>query len=160
MTQVKPLKITPIEIMWRILVNSPEQAFKDNKKNLNLGNIDISVILSWLNLNQLLTLEQIEDLKHKIDNSVNQLTKEDEDNFYINSLMNIFFNVIINLPEKEKQNALGVGIDTVINYLHNNRLLPKEECDRLCSLFAENIEKMVKNLPVKTGTKEFIGLLR
>lgn len=153
MTQVKPLKITPIEIMWRILVNSPEQAFKNNKKNLNLGNIDISVILSWLNLNQLLTLEQIEDLRHKIDNSVNQLKKEDADLFYINSLMNIFFNVIINLPKKEKQNALGVGIDTVINYLHNNRLLPKEECDQLCSLFAENIEKMVKNCPIRQEQK-------
>ena len=117
MTNIKPLKITPIEIMWRILVNSPEQAFKDNKKSLNLGNIDISVILSWLNLNQLLTLEQIEDLRHKIDN------------------------------------AVGVGIDTVINYLHNNRLLPKEECDQLCSLFAENIEKMVKNCPVKQEQK-------
>ena len=85
MTNIKPLKITPIEIMWRILVNSPEQAFKDNKKSLNLGNIDISVILSWLNLNQLLTLEQIEDLRQKIDNSVNQLTEEDADLFYIHS---------------------------------------------------------------------------
>ena len=75
MTQVKPLKITPIEIMWRILVNSPEQAFKKDKKSLNLGNIDISVILSWLNLNQLLTLEQIEDLRHKIDKNINQLKK-------------------------------------------------------------------------------------
>ena len=149
MTQVKPLKITPIEIMWRILVNSPEQAFKDNKKSLNLGNIDISVILSWLNINHLLTLEQIEDLRHKIDNSVNQLTEEDADLFYIHSLMNIFFNVIIKLPAKEKQNALGVGIDTVINYLHNNRLLPKEECDQLCSLFADNIQKLVENCPVK-----------
>ena len=65
------------------------------------------------------------------------------------------FNVIIRLPEKEKQNALGVGIDTVINYLHNNRLLPKEECDQLCSLFAENIEKMVKNCPVKQEQKNF-----
>lgn len=153
MTNIKPLKITPIEIMWRILVNSPEQAFKKNKKNINLGNIDISVILSWLNLNQLLTLEQIEDLRHKIDENINQLTKEEADLFYINSLMNIFFNVIINLPKKEKQNALGVGIDTVINYLHNNRLLPKEECDQLCSLFAENIEKMVKNCPVKQKQK-------
>lgn len=149
MTNIKPLKITPIEIMWRILVNSPEQAFKGNKKSLNLGNIDISVILSWLNINHLLTLEQIEDLRHKIDNSVNQLTEEDADLFYIHSLMNIFFNVIIKLPAKEKQNALGVGIDTVINYLHNNKLIQKTECDQLCSLFAENIEKMVKNCPVK-----------
>ncbi len=153
MTQVKPLKITPIEIMWNMLVHSPEQAFKDNTKSLNLGNIDISVILSWLNLNQLLTLEQIEDLRNRIDNSVNQLTKEDADLFYINSLMNIFFNVIINLPEKEKQNALGVGIDTVINYLHNNRLLPKTECDQLCSLFADNIQKLVENCPVKQEQK-------
>ena len=153
MTNIKPLKITPIEIMWRILVNSPEQAFKGDKKSINLGNIDISVILSWLNLNQLLTLEQIEDLRHKIDNSVNQLTEEDGDNFYINSLMNTFFNVIIRLPEKEKQNALGVGINTVVNYLHNNRLLSKEECDHLSELFAENIEKMVKNCPVKQEQK-------
>ena len=153
MTQVKPLKITPIEIMWRILVNSPEQAFKKDKKSLNLGNIDISVILSWLNLNQLLTLEQIEDLRHKIDKNINQLKKEDADLFYINSMMNTFFNVIIKLPENEKQNVLGVGIDTVINYLHNNRLLPKKECDRLCYLFAENIEKMVKNCPVKQEQK-------
>lgn len=153
MTQVKPLKITPIEIMWRILVNSPEQAFKGNKKSLNLGNIDISVILSWLNINHLLTLEQIEDLRHKIDNSVNQLTEEDADLFYVHSLMNIFFNVIIKLPAKEKQNALGVGIDTVINYLHNNKLIQKTECDQLCSLFAENIEKMVKNCPVKQEQK-------
>ena len=149
MTQVKPLKITPIEIMWRILVNSPEQAFKKDKKSLNLGNIDISVILSWINLNQLLTLEQIEDLRHKIDKNINQLKKEDADLFYINKMMNTFFYVIIKLPENEKQNVLGVGIDTVINYLHNNRLLPKTECDQLCSLFAENIEKMVKNCPVK-----------
>ena len=153
MTQVKPLKITPIEIMWRILVNSPEQAFKKDKKSLNLGNIDISVILSWLNLNQLLTLEQIEDLRHKIDKNINQLKKEDADLFYVNSLMNTFFNVIINLPENEKQNVLGVGVDTVINYLHNNRLLPKEECDQLCSLFAENIEKIVKNCPLKQEQK-------
>lgn len=153
MTQVKPLKITPIEIMWRILVNSPEQAFKKNKKNINLGNIDISVILSWINLNQLLTLEQIEDLRHKIDKNINQLKKEDADLFYVNSLMNTFFNVIINLPEKEKQNVLGVGIDTVINYLHNNRLLPKTECDRLCSLFADNIQKLVENCPVKQEQK-------
>ena len=153
MTNIKPLKITPIEIMWRILVNSPEQAFKKKKKNINLGNIDISVILSWLNINHLLTLEQIEDLRHKIDENINQLTKEEADLFYIHSLMNIFFNVIIKLPAKEKQNALGVGIDTVINYLHNNRLLQKEECDQLCSLFAENIEKMVKNCPVKHKQK-------
>ena len=153
MTNIKTLKITPIEIMWRILVNSPEQAFKNNKKSLNLGNIDISVILSWLNLNQLLTLEQIEDLRHKIDENINQLTKEEADLFYINSLMNIFFNVIIKLPAKEKQNALGVGIDTVINYLHNNRLLPKEECDQLCSLFADNIQKLVENCPVKQEQK-------
>ena len=156
MTQVKPLKITPIEIMWRILVNSPEHAFKDNKKSLNLGNIDISVILSWLNLNQLLTLEQIEDLRHKIDKNINQLKKEDADLFYIHSLMNTFFNVIIRLSEKEKQNALGVGIDTVINYLYNSRLLSKTECDQLCSLFAENIEKMLKNCPVKQEQKNLL----
>ena len=83
MTQVKPLKITPIEIMWRILVNSPEQAFKKDKKSLNLGNIDISVILSWLNLNQLLTLEQIEDLRHKIDKNINQLKKKRMPIFFI-----------------------------------------------------------------------------
>lgn len=153
MTQIKPLKITPIEILWGILVHSPEQAFKKNKKDINIGNIDISVILSWLNLNHLLTLEQIEDLRHKIDNSVNQLTKEDGDNFYIHSLINTFFNVIMNLPENEKQNVLGVGIDTVINYLHNNKLLPKKECDQLCSLFADNIEKMVKSCPVKQEQK-------
>lgn len=153
MTNIKPLEITPIEIMWNILVHSPEQFFKNNKKNLNLGNMDISVILTWINLNQLLTLEQIKDLRHKIDNEVEKITEEQANTIYEYSLMNTFFNVIVNLPEKEKQNALGVGIDTVINYLHNNRLLQKEECDQLCSLFAENIEKMVKNCPVKQEQK-------
>lgn len=147
------LKITPIEIMWNILVHSPEQFFKNNKKNLNLGNMDISVILTWINLNQLLTLEQIKDLRHKIDNEVEKITKEQANTIYEYSLMNTFFNVIVNLPEKEKKNVLGVGINTVVNYLHNNRLLPKEECDQLCSLFAENIEKMVKNCPVKQEQK-------
>ena len=153
MTQVKPLNITPLEIMWNILVHSPEQAFKKNKKNINLGNMDITVILSWINLNQLLTLEQIEDLRHKIDNEVDKITEEQANTIYEYSLMNTFFNVIVNLPEKEKKNVLGVGINTVVNYLHNNRLLPKEECDQLCSLFTENIEKMVKNCPVKQEQK-------
>ena len=153
MTQVKPLKITPIEIMWNILVHSPEQFFKNNKKNLNLGNMDISVILTWINLNQLLTLEQIKDLRHKIDNEVEKITEEQANTIYEYSLMNTFFNVIVNLPEKEKKNVLGVGINTVVNYLHNNKLLPKTECDQLCSLFAENIEKMVKNCPVKQEQK-------
>ena len=153
MTNIKPLEITPIEIMWNILVHSPEQFFKNNKKNLNLGNMDISVILTWINLNQLLTLEQIKDLRHKIDNEVEKITEEQANTIYEYSLMNTFFNVIVNLPEKEKKNVLGVGINTVVNYLHNNRLLPKEECDQLCSLFAENIEKMVKNCPVKQEQK-------
>ena len=147
------INITPIEIMWNILVHSPEQAFKKNKKNINLGNMDITVILSWINLNQLLTLEQIEDLRHKIDNEVDKITEEQANTIYEYSLMNTFFNVIVNLPEKEKKNVLGVGINTVVNYLHNNRLLQKEECDQLCSLFAENIEKMVKNCPVKQEQK-------
>lgn len=120
------LKITPIEILWCYLAHSPELAFHNKKKDINLGNIDVSVILSWVNVNRLLTIEQIEELRHKIDNSVNQLTKEDGDNFYIHSLINTFFNVIMITPENKKQNVLGVGIDTVINYLHNNRLLPKK----------------------------------
>ena len=153
MTNIKPLEITPIEIMWCLLVISPEKAFKNNKKYINLGNMDITVILSWINLNQLLTLEQIEDLRHKIDNEVDKITEEQANTIYEYSLMNTFFNVIVNLPEKEKKNVLGVGINTVVNYLHNNRLLPKEECDQLCSLFAENIEKMVKNCPVKQEQK-------
>ena len=153
MTNIKPLEITPIEIMWNILVHSPEQAFKNNKKSLNLGNMDITVILSWINLNQLLTLEQIKDLRHKIDNEVDKITEEQANTIYEYSLMNTFFNVIVNLPEKEKKNVLGVGINTVVNYLHNNKLLPKAEWDRLCSLFAENIEKMVKNCPVKQEQK-------
>ena len=153
MTNIKPLEITPIEIMWNILVHSPEQFFKNNKKNLNLGNMDISVILTWINLNQLLTLEQIKDLRHKIDNEVEKITEEQANTIYEYSLMNTFFNVIVNLPEKEKKNVLGVGINTVVNYLHNNRLLPKEECDRLCSLFADNIQKLVENCPVKQEQK-------
>lgn len=153
MTNIKPLEITPIEIMWNILVHSSEQAFKNNKKSLNLGNMDITVILSWINLNQLLTLEQIEDLRHKIDNEVDKFTEEQANTIYEYSLMNTFFNVIVNLTEKETQNVLGVGINTVVNYLHNNRLLPKEECDYLSELFAENIEKMVKNCPVKQEQK-------
>ena len=153
MTNIKTLEITPIEIMWNILVHSPEQTFKNNKKSLNLGNMDITVILSWINLNQLLTLEQIKDLRHKIDNEVDKITEEQANTIYEYSLMNTFFNVIVNLPEKEKKNVLGVGINTVVNYLHNNRLLSKEECDQLCSFFAENIEKMVKNCPVKQEQK-------
>ena len=139
--------------MWNILVHSPEQAFKNNKKSLNLGNMDITVILSWINLNQLLTLEQIEDLRHKIDNEVDKITEEQANTIYEYSLMNTFFNVIVNLTEKETQNVLGVGINTVVNYLHNNKLLQKTECDQLCSFFAENIEKMVKNCPVKQEQK-------
>lgn len=147
------INITPIEIIWNTLVHSPEQAFKKDKKSLNLGNMDMTVILSWINLNQLLTLEQIEDLRHKIDNEVDKITEEQANTIYEYSLMNNFFNVIVNLTENEKQNALGVGVDTVINYLHNNRLLSKEECDQLCSLFAENIEKMVKKCPEKQKQK-------
>lgn len=157
MTNIKPLEITPIEVTWCFLINSLEQTFKNNKKSLNLVNIDITVILSWINLNQLLTLEQIEDLRHKIDNEVDKITEEQANTFYEYSLeyslMNTFFHVIVNLTENERQDVLGVGVNTVVNYLHNNRLLSKEECDQLCSLFAENIEKMVKNCPVKQEQK-------
>ena len=147
------LKITPIEILWCYLAHSPELAFHNKKKDVNLGNIDVSVILSWVNVNRLLTLEQIEELRHKIDKEVNKITEEQANTFYEYSLMNTFFNVIINLPKKEKQNALGVGIDTVINYLYKNGLLPKEECEQLCSLFVDNIQKLVENCPVKQEQK-------
>ena len=153
MTQVKPLKITPIEIMWCYIAPSPELAFKNNKKNINLGNIDISVILSWLNLNQLLTLEQIEDLRHKIDNEVDKITEEQTNTFYEYSLMNTLFEVCQNIPKSDKENVLAIGIDTVINYFHHNNLLPKDECDHLSELFADNIQKLVENCPVKQEQK-------
>ena len=143
------LKITPIEILWCYLAHSPELAFRNKKKEINLGNIDVSVILSWVNVNRLLTLEQIEELRHKIDKEVDKITKEQANTFYEYSLMNTLFEVCQNIPKSDKENVLAVGIDTVINYFHHNNLLPKDECDHLSELFAENNKKMVKNCPVK-----------
>ena len=71
MNNTVSLKITPLEILWCYLAHSPELAFHNKKKEINLGNIDVSVILSWVNVNHLLTLEQIEDLRQKIDKEVN-----------------------------------------------------------------------------------------
>ena len=62
--------------------------------------------------------------------------------------MNTLFEVCQNIPKSDKENVLAVGIDTVINYFHHNNLLPKDECDHLSELFAENIEKMVKNCEI------------
>lgn len=154
MTQIKPLKITPIEILWCYLAHSPELAFHNKKKDINLGNIDVSVILSWVNVNRLLTIEQIEELRQKIDKEADKITEEQANTFYEYSLMNTLFEVCQNIPASDKENVLAIGIDTVINYFHHNNLLPKNECDHLSELFAENIEKIIKNCPVKQAQKE------
>ena len=148
------LKITPIESLWCYLAHSPELAFRIKKKEINLGNIDVSVILSWVNVNRLLTIEQIEELKHKIDKEVDKITEEQANTFYEYSLMNTLFEVCQNIPASDKENVLAIGIDTVINYFYHNNLLPKNECDHLSELFAENIKKMVKSCPVKQAQKE------
>ena len=59
----------------------------------------------------------------------------------------------IHNDKSDKENVLAVGIDTVINYFHHNNLLPKDECDHLSELFADNIQKLVENCPVKQEQK-------
>uniref|UniRef100_UPI003865716D hypothetical protein n=1 Tax=Succinivibrio sp. TaxID=2053619 RepID=UPI003865716D len=104
------LKITPLEILWCYLAHSTELAFHNKKKEINLGNIDVSVILSWVNVNHLLTLEQIEELRHKIDKEVDKITEEQTNTFYEYSLMNTLFEVCQNIPKSDKENVLTVGI--------------------------------------------------
>ena len=138
----KPIEIVPITSIWFDLTIELEKEIKD-RENISLPNVDLTSVLSFLNINELLTKEQLLALEKIIDKNVTKkMENPDFEDWYTHSLMNIFFDVCSR--PKHKPHILSDGIDTLCNYLIVNELISNEQMLNVTDQIAENVYK-IKN---------------
>lgn len=145
MSEIKPLQIIPITVLWLQASYKPLEVVLEEER-INLINIDLSTLLTFCHTNRLLNEKQRNDLRKKIDKRLDGMKGKDFDSFRLNSLMNVLFDVVSD-TKRPQTHALANGVDVVVNYLLANKILTKKECNELTDIFSDNIAKMVDECP-------------
>ena len=90
MSEIKPLQIVPITVLWLQASYKPLEVGLEEER-INLINIDLSTLLTFCHTNRLLNEKQRNDLRKKIDKRIDGMKGKDFDSFRLNSLMNVLF---------------------------------------------------------------------
>lgn len=106
MSEIKPLQIVPITVLWLQASYKPLEVGLEEDR-INLINIDISTLLTFCHPNRLLNEKQRNDLRKKIDKRLDGMKGKDFDSFYLNSLMNVLFDVVSDI-KRPQTHALAI----------------------------------------------------